>query len=761
MGAEVIGRDSGDRLANRRVLAVGAGLLTAMYLVFAYMQRPVPALFGVDQRPLAKSGGLRLKWLPPKYEDTRRLEQVLRGRSDGYVWRDGEAFEIAVPGVPRDQVETTAKRIAGSEEGLAFREVVAVPEMQSVPGAIEDMWGDEAGQRHVDYYLLAPTRDELAAKVATIPLPPGTHFAFERTQKGWRSYVVRDEAELDGWSVASATASNDPNTLRPVVLLDFDEEGAHRFGVLTSRIVGNKLAIMVRGEVRSAPVIMGPIRGGRASIAMGGLGSLDDQEREQQDLLDVLRLGALPPGGKLLDAHYVEPTLSMTRLWFARFAIGIGGGLFAAGLAFLLLGWAKPMTRDRQRFAGGLPWDRMLVTLVAPAALILVGKIGIYGADPPWRGEEVSIGSLGITPFVTAAVLIELFAVLIPQWRARRHGGADARMPITLVTALVTIVLICLQAWFIAQYLDAAEMINHGYLSYVLVIGSLAGGTMILLAAAAIVRWRGLGNGYGALYAFGFALTLRDHWSAPLVSGEHVLGGVGLVVIGVVFGIALRWRVAHRRIPSSSIAPLADAGGAIAIVALLSLLPIAETLQRAVDWSVYLRGHALPFVGLIVILTYVWSAVFARPVNDGWWRATVLSAVVLAIVGGVVASTTHIVPGGAFLVDATMIAITTAWLLDAYGDLQARRQKLVIAWTLHAPHFADAAEDALAAQGIPCHMASSHLRGLLSFFGPFVPIDVLVPVEHHAAASNLLATLDPRGPTASPTANPATSSPAP
>ena len=85
----MIGRDSGGRLANRRVLAVGAGLLTAMYLVFAYMQRPVPALFGVEQGPLAKRGGLQLIWLPPKYEDTRRLEQVLRGRSDGYVSRDG------------------------------------------------------------------------------------------------------------------------------------------------------------------------------------------------------------------------------------------------------------------------------------------------------------------------------------------------------------------------------------------------------------------------------------------------------------------------------------------------------------------------------------------------------------------------------------------------------------------------------------------------------------------------------------------------
>lgn len=712
------------------------------------MQRPVPAMFGVDQRPLAKDGGLRLKWLPPEGADTRRLELVLRGRSDGYVWRDGEAFEISVPGVRRYEVLNTTNRIMSSE-GLAFREVVQVPEMADVPGAEIDMWGDESGARHVDHYLTAPTRDELEAKVASIKLPASTRFAFEHTDKGWRSYVVRDEVDLDGWSVASATASYDPNTNRPIVLLDFDREGARRFAEITQAIVGKKLAIMVRGDIKSAPVIMGAIRGGRASITMG-VGTYEEMEREQHDLVEVLQLGALPAGGKLLDAHYVEPTLSMARLWFARFAIGIGGGLLVGGLLFLLLGWAKPVTRRRQRFAGALPWDRIAVTLVAPAALILVDKVGIYGVDEYVNGfKKLPIGSLGIAPFITATLVIEILAVVIPNWRARRHGGAAARFPITFAAACGTIALICLQGWLMAKYFDAAELMNHGLAAKLLVIGSLAGGTMILLAAAAIVRWRGLGNGYGALYAFGFAFMLRDHWQGPLLGGEHVIGGFGGLVIAFAFAVALRWRVAHRRIPSSSIAPLADAGGVIAIVALLSLFPITETMQRAVDWSVYLRGHAVPFVGLIGVLTYAWSAIFARPINDGWWRATVTSAVLLALVGIVVAHSG---------VDAMMIGITVAYLLDAYDDLQARRQKLVIAWTLHAPHFADAAEDALAAQGIPSHMASSNLRALLSFFGPFVPIDVLVPVEHQARAHDLLATLEPR---LSPTASPATSSPAP
>jgi hypothetical protein len=90
------------------------------------------------------------------------------------------------------------------------------------------------------------------------------------------------------------------------------------------------------------------------------------------------------------------------------------------------------------------------------------------------------------------------------------------------------------------------------------------------------------------------------------------------------------------------------------------------------------------------------------------------------------------------LVDPVMIAITVAVILDAIEDFRARRQKLVVAWTLHQPHHADLVKDMLAADGIPAHMSASYLRSLLSFFGPFVPIEVQVPTEHAQATREKL-----------------------
>jgi preprotein translocase subunit SecD len=78
-----------------------------------------------------------------------------------------------------------------------------------------------------------------------------------------------------------------------VVLLDFNRFGGRVFGDLTSGMVGKKLATILDDKVRSAPVINGPIRGGRAEITLGG-GDVNRQEHEREELVNVLRTGSLP-----------------------------------------------------------------------------------------------------------------------------------------------------------------------------------------------------------------------------------------------------------------------------------------------------------------------------------------------------------------------------------------------------------------------------------------------------------------------------------
>jgi len=109
----------------------------------------------------------------------------------------------------------------------------------------------------------------------------------------WRSYYLARAVELTGAAISQAQPSNDPNTGHPTVQLEFNRFGGRVFGDLTSRIVGKKLATILDGKVRSAPVIQGAIRGGRASITLGG-GDVLRQEHDREELVNVLRTGSLP-----------------------------------------------------------------------------------------------------------------------------------------------------------------------------------------------------------------------------------------------------------------------------------------------------------------------------------------------------------------------------------------------------------------------------------------------------------------------------------
>lgn len=141
-----------------------------------------------------------------------------------------------------------------------------------------DTWRiDDSRYSFVDYYFIAADRGaieryvaKLAASDPAFRVPDDHELVFENIDgKTWRSYYVFKQRELDHRAVQNASVSFDPNTHRPLVLLDLTADGARAFEDLTSRIVGKKLATLLDGTVRSAPIIMGTIRGGRLSITMG------------------------------------------------------------------------------------------------------------------------------------------------------------------------------------------------------------------------------------------------------------------------------------------------------------------------------------------------------------------------------------------------------------------------------------------------------------------------------------------------------------
>ena len=107
------------------------------------------------------------------------------------------------------------------------------------------------------------------------------------------------------------------------MLLDFNRSGSRIFGDLTAQIVGKKLATILDDRVKSAPIINGAIRGGRASITMGGRDA-QRQENERNELVNVLKSGSLPAPLREESVSDLGPTLGRDAIQKSRLSFVFG-----------------------------------------------------------------------------------------------------------------------------------------------------------------------------------------------------------------------------------------------------------------------------------------------------------------------------------------------------------------------------------------------------------------------------------------------------
>lgn len=134
---------------------------------------------------------------------------------------------------------------------------------------------------------------EAVAWLGKVPIPEGTRFAWQKVYEldeatdayvhgGWRTMLLRNEPVLTHDNVARATAAVDTVEAGVgvwYVSLQLDEEGGRLFEQATTDHVKRRFAIVLDGEVVSAPEIREPISGGTARITMG-TGSMEQQRED-------------------------------------------------------------------------------------------------------------------------------------------------------------------------------------------------------------------------------------------------------------------------------------------------------------------------------------------------------------------------------------------------------------------------------------------------------------------------------------------------
>ncbi len=184
------------------------------------------------------------------------------------------------------------------------------------------------GERFSDY--LKKVNETLAAD-----LPKGYEIAYSKeTNKNNEitrldPYLVEQTSSLTGEELQEAFVRIDQENNSPYVALEFKPTGAKLFEEITGNNKGRLMAIVLDGNVYSAPQIRDRISGGSAQITLGQ-GDYENNMREARDLALVLRAGALPVELVFEEQRVVGPSLGADAIDKAQLASVIGSLLVFA-----------------------------------------------------------------------------------------------------------------------------------------------------------------------------------------------------------------------------------------------------------------------------------------------------------------------------------------------------------------------------------------------------------------------------------------------
>ncbi len=156
----------------------------------------------------------------------------------------------------------------------------------------------------------------------------------DEEQSYWMSYLIFRDTLLTGDYIQDARVAIDQQVAQPYVALNFDARGADLFGEATTNNVGKRFAILMDDEVNSAPVINEPILGGRARITLGSMQSFTEIQEEAQELVMLLRHGALPAPLELQFETLVGPTLGQDSIESSFRALMVGSILVILFMVF-------------------------------------------------------------------------------------------------------------------------------------------------------------------------------------------------------------------------------------------------------------------------------------------------------------------------------------------------------------------------------------------------------------------------------------------
>lgn len=190
---------------------------------------------------------------------------------------------------------------------------------------------------------------------------------------GGGSIAVEDRVALSGDRLDRAAAAFDQDTGRPMVTFAFDRQGSITFAGITADNIGQRFAVVLDGEVLTAPVIQTAIPGGQGQITG------DFTIEEAQTLAVLLTSGALPASLEVIEERSVGAALG---------ADSIEAGLITGALGLLLV------VAMMVGLYGG--WGLLASAVLGLNVMLTLTALGLLGATLTLPGIAGIILCLGI-----------------------------------------------------------------------------------------------------------------------------------------------------------------------------------------------------------------------------------------------------------------------------------------------------------------------------------------------------------------------------
>lgn len=271
--------------------------------------------------------------------------------------------------------------------------------------------------------------------------------------------------------------------------------------------------------------------------------------------------------------------------------------------------------------------------------------------------ERFSIMALGISPYITASIAIQLLQMVIPQFKEWSEQGETGKQRLNQITRYLAIGLAFVQSFgliigisvngsVLIPSLEASAVERYRYFYYIYMALVMTGGSALTIWLADLITKKGVGNGTSMLIVAGIVTSLPSMWTT-LWSKYITNGGGGwdivfflliiLLYVGILLGVVYV-QIATRKIPvqyanrqgksDSNIPMKINSAGVIPVIFAQTILSIpltlvgftqnANTASGFVGWLRNIFDYQQPigfilYVVLIVVFSFFYSFLTINP----------------------------------------------------------------------------------------------------------------------------------------------------